>query len=119
MPASKLASSSAPARKLHELTRLGRRRSFGNVAFAPSTVSECRQERIAPAQLPPVWAIVALTESYEGRCVPSARMSPACQRSRLGSSWKPKKRTESIDASQVAYRSNAAYIAAWVASSVG
>src|SRR5438309_11342758 len=99
MPASNSASSSAPARKLHELTRLGRRVSLGKVALAPSTVVDGCHVRMRPVQLPPVWASVDLTESYEGRCVPSARVSAACQRSRFGSSWNPKKCTESTEGS--------------------
>jgi hypothetical protein len=76
-------------------TRVGSRLPLGNVADAACTVVECRHVRIVPTHFPPVSESTACTDRYEERAEPSARISPACQRARFGSSRRPKKRSAS------------------------
>src|SRR6478752_599902 len=93
MLTSKDAFSPAEATKLHDRTRLGSRRARENLADAPSTAVEWCQVRILPAHLPAVVASTSWTARKEARGVPSARIRPACQRDRFGSSRSPKKRS--------------------------
>ena len=97
--ASAVASSSALATSA-SVRRLAGEPRLGKRSRAPVTFVVWRHERNCPEHRPLLRAISARTELKEDRADPSARISPACQRSRSGSSRSRKKSTERTEASQ-------------------
>ena len=95
IPARKTASSFAPAVKLHFVVRVVRLRFRSPKTTRGATIpAACVQPTRLSRQLPSVSAITCLTVLYDGRCVPSIRSSPLCQRESIGSSRSRKKLSE-------------------------